>query len=411
MNVRSITVFCDPGWPLQAGVLEQVERFIAAARPAFESAGYTVQTTRLATVPFPLLLRDHGFGEAVALAQSLEAQANGLGFDYVSIGPAFPGIPESYPVIPEVLSQTKSVFAAGLMTYGDDHIDLNAIRACAQIISQVARQSADGFGNLRFAALAHVPPGSPFFPAAYHGSIQASFALALEAADLAVTVVEAAGSLQEAQHRLVQTIELEARNLAEIAIRLAGDFGVGFGGLDFSLAPFPEESRSIGTAVERLGIPAFGLSGTLAAIAFLTDVLERARFPHTGFNGVMLPVMEDMVLAKRAAEGILSLTDLLLYSAVCGTGLDTIPLPGDTSVEQLEAVLLDVAALAQRLGKPLTARLMPIPGKVAGDPTGFDFAYFANTRVMPVPAKPLGGLIAGAGRLELRPRDKGQPDA
>jgi len=125
----------------------------------------------------------------------------------------------------------------------------------------------------------------------------------------------------------------------------------------------------------------------------------------------MVPVLEDSVLALRAAEGSLSVTDLLLYSAVCGTGLDTIPLPGDTSVEQLEAVLLDVAALAQRLGKPLTARLMPIPGKVAGAPTGFDFAYFANTRVMPVPAKPLGGLIAGAGRLELRPRDKGQPDA
>ena len=30
------------------------------------------------------------------------------------------------------------------------------------------------------------------------------------------------------------------------------------------------------------------------------------------------------------------------------------------------ALLLDVAALALRLNKPLTARLMPIPGKKAG---------------------------------------------
>jgi hypothetical protein len=87
--------------------------------------------------------------------------------------------------------------------------------------------------------------------------------------------------------------------------------------------------------------------------------------------------------------------DLLLYSAVCGTGLDTVPLPGDISVSQLQAILLDLAALAQRLEKPLTARLMPIPGKAAGEETGFDFAYFANSRVLGVRAEPLGGLLDG----------------
>jgi uncharacterized protein (UPF0210 family) len=96
----------------------------------------------------------------------------------------------------------------------------------------------------------------------------------------------------------------------------------------------------------------------------------------------MQPVLEDSVLARRAAEGTLTIKDALLYSAVCGTGLDTIPLPGDTPSGHIVPLLLDLCALALRLDKPLTARLMPIPGKKAGDETNFDFAFFAPSRVM-----------------------------
>ncbi len=82
------------------------------------------------------------------------------------------------------------------------------------------------------------------------------------------------------------------------------------------------------------------------------------------------------MLAERAAEGRLTVKDLLLYSAVCGTGLDTVPLPGDVTSGQIAALLLDISALALRLDKPLTARLMPVPGKQAGDMTSFNFGYF-----------------------------------
>jgi uncharacterized protein (UPF0210 family) len=57
----------------------------------------------------------------------------------------------------------------------------------------------------------------------------------------------------------------------------------------------------------------------------------------------------------------------LLYSTVCGSGLDTIPLAGDVAPEAIARLLHDVAALATRLRKPLSARLMPIPGKRAGE--------------------------------------------
>ncbi len=116
-----------------------------------------------------------------------------------------------------------------------------------------------------------------------------------------------------------------------------------------------------------------------------------------GFSGLMMPVLEDNILARRAAVGGFGVTQALAYSAVCGTGLDTVPLPGEVSEGQLMGVLLDVAALAATLRKPLTARLMPVPGRKAGEPTEFDFPFFANSRVMPLP-----GGASGAAPLLAR---------
>jgi uncharacterized protein (UPF0210 family) len=174
--------------------------------------------------------------------------------------------------------------------------------------------------------------------------------------------------------------------------------------MDFSLAPFPEDWCSLGAAIEKLGPNRMGMAGTLASAAYLADTLDQGKWRRTGFNGLMLPVLEDSRLAMRSSDGSLSLKDLLLCSAVCGCGLDTVPLPGDTSIHQIEGILLDVAALAMRLNKPLTARLMPIPGKKAGALTGFDFGYFANTHVMESGAEPLRGPMAVDKIIHIRPR-------
>ncbi len=118
----------------------------------------------------------------------------------------------------------------------------------------------------------------------------------------------------------------------------------------------------------------------------------------------MLPVLEDAVLAGRTSEGRVRVGDLLIYSAVCGTGLDTVPIPGDTDGDTIGAVLADIAGLALRLDKPLTARLMPLPGKQAGDPVSFEFEFFAPGRVMEVSGGPLRGLLARSDALEILPR-------
>lgn len=401
MKIRSITYFLNPGWPIDQSAIKKAGEFIKNAQPAFEQAGYEVQTVRLATTPFPTIVGN--INEATLFAQTLERSAMQQGFGYLSLGPALPEQPESYAAIPEMIAATENTFLGGVMA-SKEGVSLKAIRACAHVIHKAATLDPNGFANLRFTAMANMPPGTPFFPASYHADGAPRFAIATEAADLAVMSFSEANSLKDGSQKLIKALELHGNQISQVGEQLAAQYETPYGGIDFSLAPFPEESLSIGTAFERMGVPGVGRHGSLAAAAILTDALDKAEFPRAGFSGLMLPLLEDATLAARAAEGKLSVKDLLMYSAVCGTGLDTVPVPGDVSVEQIGALLLDVAALSQRLNKPLTARLMPVPGKKAGDETEFDFPFFANSRVLALEAEALQGFLAGEETFLLHPR-------
>ena len=402
MRIRSITYFCNPRWPLEEKVIRTAGEFLSKAKSSYEAAGYEVQTMRLATVPFPKLLGEKRVVELSRMAEELEKLIEQAGLAYASLGPALPENPRSYEVIPDAIAATKNIFFSGVMADKKRGLDLAAIRACADVIVKSGPLDPNGFANLRFAALANVKAGSPFFPAAYHKGNKPAFAIATEAAGLAVEAFSKARSVNEGRQALVDEIEKHGKAIAQTAKSELSD--VRFGGIDFSLAPFPSEALSLGTAFEKLGIPKVGLHGSLAAAAILTESIDRADFPRTGFSGLMMPVLEDATLALRAAEGTLTVKDLLLYSAVCGTGLDTVPLPGDTSAGQITALLLDLGALALRLDKPLTARLMPVPGKKAGEPTSFDFGFFANSKVMALEAVPLLSPLDQPQILQLKKR-------
>jgi uncharacterized protein (UPF0210 family) len=310
----------------------------------------------------------------------------------------------------ELLRATSTIFCSCLIASAGAGINVRAAERCGHIIARNATIEPDGFGNLRFAVLANVAPGSPFFPAAYTDPAHANavdapltIALALESADLAVSAYLGASSLDEAMARLVTRLEESARGLVDVMEPFTARHNAEFAGLDFSLAPFPDEANSSAGAIESLGAAPFGAMGTLAVAALTTQALQQASYPRCGFSGLMLPVLEDSVLAARSGAGSYDLHSLLLYSALCGTGLDTIPLPGDTPAATLAAILLDVAALAVRLDKPLTARLMPVPGKQAGEVTTFDFPYFANATIL-APVSPGGGVLLEGSMLGLRAR-------
>jgi uncharacterized protein (UPF0210 family) len=404
MKIRSITYFFNPKYPLDVNALRSAGEFLAQARSAYETAGYEVQTTRLATIPFPKLL-DGKVEQAPLLAQKLSVMLKQIGVAYAALGPALIEFPESYAVIPEAISASENIFFGGVMADRKNGISLQAVKACGRIIQQASTITPDGFANLRFAALANVKAGAPFFPAAYHEGDKPAFAIAVESADLAVEAFSGSQTLDDGRRELIASITKHGQAIAKIARSLDPDpQSQTFNGIDFSLAPFPDDAHSLGGAVEKMGVPKIGLHGSLAAAAILTEAVDRADFPHTGFSGFMQPILEDSVLAKRAAEGVLTVKDALLYSAVCGTGLDTVPLAGDLTAEEMTPLLLDISALAMRLDKPLTARLMPIPGKKAGDAAEFDFGFFANSRVMALESAPLNMPLGGSESFSIKER-------
>ena len=205
------------------------------------------------------------------------------------------------------------------------------------------------------------------------------------------------GTLDDLAARLAEGLGSAVRRLEVVARGLESDFGIAYAGTDLTPAPFPSDDVSAGGMLEDLGADVVGAAGTLTAAAALTRMLKALPFQQVGFSGLMLPVLEDSILAARASEGLLSWPELLLYSAVCGTGLDTVPLPGDASTEELAGIVLDVATLAVMLRKPLTCRLLPVPGKRAGEMTEYDFPYFANARVLSLKGRGSPRLFARLG--------------
>ena len=123
----------------------------------------------------------------------------------------------------------------------------------------------------------------------------------------------------------------------------------------------------------------------MTAALVITTAVKAVPVKQIGYSGLMVPVMEDKLLAQRWAEGAVNTDALLAYSAVCGTGLDTVPFPGDISVGQLERIFGDVASLAWKWNKPLSARLQPVLGKKAGDRTDFHSQYLFNTTLHALP--------------------------
>jgi len=175
MKIRSITYFCNPGWPLEDARIEHAAKFLSEARAAYEAAGFEVQSTRLATLPFLQILGVDRIAETPRLAEKMAAAIQAIGIAYASLGPAQPEVLESYAVIPEAIAAAQTIFFSGAMADTRFGISLPAVQACAEVITRCAPVTPDGFANLRFAALANVKAGSPFFPAAYRDQDEPAF--------------------------------------------------------------------------------------------------------------------------------------------------------------------------------------------------------------------------------------------
>lgn len=281
--------------------------------------------------------------------------------------------------VPQFIKQKEKFFSSLHVASNENGINLSALKSGAKIIKKLSEP--DPFNNLRFCVSSNVKPDTPFFPAAYHILEKPSFAVGLEMADEVVAIFEDSKSFEEAQIALKTKFEEIYQTIVSLCEKMSLDYDISFHGVDMSPAPYPKLEKSIGTAIENLNFEYFGAPGSLIAVAMIKNAIP-VKEKAIGFSGFMPSVLEDYTIAKSLSENHFNLDTLLLYATMCGTGLDCVPLPGDITVKEIFYILLDICTISLRLQKPLTARLMPIPGKNAGDDVEFDFEYFAPSKVM-----------------------------
>jgi uncharacterized protein (UPF0210 family) len=385
-KIRAITGFVDIDPKNYASQLQETVTFLNQARDAYKNAGWVVSGVRITTQPFPLYTRGLGHDEAMELLRNMSDLAGKLKFG-MNIGPAMVKDNDdvkSVDLLAEALSSGLR-FNGNLITAGDDGIHWTAIQQAAHLIKYVSEHSPHGQGNFNFGAIAMMKPYGPFYPGSYSGGGR-HFAIGLEGTSVVAEVFAKDRDPRTAEHALSEALSRHLVAVEAVATKIAAANGTWiYSGIDPTPAPLGEDS--IGAAIESFIGGPFGSSGTETASAIITRAVQSVPVKRVGYSGLMIPVLEDVTLAKRWGEGTYSLDSILAYSAVCAGGVDTVPLPGDVSEAQIARILGDVATLAFKWNKPLAARLLPSPGRKAGEMTEFG-GQLRNTMIQPLSGTP-----------------------
>jgi uncharacterized protein len=382
--VRAITAFVELQPARYEQQIAEVAGKLGQTRRLFEQAGFEVQTVRITTQPYSNYVRGLTKEQALALLFRLEELAAKHSV-LLNIGPAVlddQPDPLMLELLEEVHSRVKQLDAS-MIVASEKGVHWNAVHAAARHIKRVAEKSPRSQGTFNFAATAMLGPGAPFYPGSWHANQGGRFSVGLQGANVVAGVFASSrGDALAATRQLGEALSALANDVHRISRAAEAATGWKYWGFDSTPAPLKDDS--IGAAMESLYASHFGAAGTMTAAYVITQAQQQIPEPRIGYGGLMIPVLEDSLLARRWSEGAINIDSLLAYSAVCGTGLDTVPLPGDVTEEQLVRILGDMAVLAFKWKKPLTARLQPVHGAKAGEMSAFDDPFLVNAKLQPI---------------------------
>jgi len=384
-KVRAITAFVQLGKEAYRKQLADALVVLRKAKADFESAGYDVQTIRVTTQPLAELVAGMSEDQALAFLAELDHVSAKEGF-LPNVGPAMLHEGDdtaTMHLLERALSTLPNIEASAIIA-ADVGIHWKIIHRTAELVKYVSEHSPHSQGTFNFTATAMLRPFSPFFPGSYHIGSGGQFAVGFEGANVVRDVfARDKGNAEAAVKDLTAALTKHASVADKVGKKVAAETGWNYVGVDPTPAPLGDVS--IGAAIEAFTGARFGSSGTLTAARIITAAVKAVPVKQVGYAGLMVPVMEDKLLAERWSESTYNIDSLLAYSSVCGTGLDTLPLPGNIGVDQIERIFADVASLATKWNKPLSARLQPVANKKPGDQTDFQDPYLFNTTVHELP--------------------------
>jgi uncharacterized protein (UPF0210 family) len=374
-------------------ITRTAEHLVSVCDGVGEKYGIPVVNKRISVSPMAVAAAPFGPDEMVSVARSLDRAVKAVGVDFLG---GFSALVEKgmargdralIDALPQALAHTERVCASINVASTRAGINMDAVLLMGRQIKQAAELTADrdGLACAKLCVFANIPQDVPFMAGAYLG---------IGEADAVINVgVSGPGVVKKAIDRtLAANPDMDLGQITELIKRtaykvtrvgeligreVAKAMGIRFGVVDLSLAPTPNVGDSVGEIFQSLGLRSIGVPGTTAALAMLNDAVKKggafASSNVGGLSGAFIPVSEDLNISESAANGFLSLEKLEAMTSVCSVGLDMVAIPGETTAETLSAIIADEMAIGMINKKTTAARIIPVPGKKAGD-----HAYFGG---------------------------------
>jgi len=376
---------------------------VAVCNQIGQKYGIPVVNKRIAVSPIAVVGAAMSSSQLVDVASVLDEVAAEVDVDFIG---GFTALVEKgiargdmalIEAIPHALAETQRVCASVNVASTKAGINMDAVLLMGKAIKYAARLTAksDGIACAKLCVFANIPQDIPFMAGAYLG---------IGEADAVINVgVSGPGVVKKAVDRALESdSKLDLGELSElikktaykvtrvgelIGREVADSLHIPFGVVDLSLAPTPNIGDSVGEIFQSLGLLSIGVPGTTAALALINDAVKKggafASSRVGGLSGAFIPVSEDLNIAEAARKGHIGLDKLEAITAVCSVGLDMIALPGDTTEESIAAIIADEMAIGVVNNKTTAARLIPVPGKKAGDSAYFG-GLLGQSTILPV---------------------------
>ena len=388
---------------IQTRISHFARNLVAVCNQIGQKYGIPVVNKRIAVSPIAVVGAAMSSSQLVDVARVLDKAAAEVDVDFIG---GFTALVEKgiargdmalIEAIPHALAETKRVCASVNVASTKAGINMDAVLLMGKAIKQAAALTArnDGIACAKLCVFANIPQDIPFMAGAYLGIGEADAVInvgvsgpgvvkkaidrALES-DAKLDLGQISELIKKTAYKVTRVGELIGREVAE-------NLHVPFGVVDLSLAPTPNIGDSVGEIFQSLGLLSIGVPGTTAALALINDAVKKggafASSRVGGLSGAFIPVSEDLNIAEAARKGYIGLDKLEAITAVCSVGLDMIALPGDTTDESIAAIIADEMAIGVVNNKTTAARLIPVPGKKAGDNAYFG-GLLGQSTILPV---------------------------
>ncbi len=262
---------------------------------------------------------------------------------------------------------------------------------CSKTINQLTSYAPSDLICFRFGISTGNLSSCPFFPYSFFDQ-PFHYSLGLEAIPLFdSSTVDITSSIHS--NNLISQFSSNLSSLYDKILSIVNEHQslfplLHFDGVDSSLAPFPRSSQSLTLVFKKFGLINVGHAGTCHVVRIITSAIKssftNSSLTPVGFNGCMFSILEDDGLSDSTICNTFSYDSLLLFSTLCGCGIDMVPVSGTIMRETINNMILDIITLSKVHGKPLGFRILPQVGKTPSDLTTYSHDFISNSRVFSI---------------------------